>query len=761
MSRTRTTMTTAAAVLALCLPMLAAAPASARMIADPDPETTGGGSTGHYEWDFPPPGGFDWKAPNRYEQWGAAWRQRGTTALWPVETYRSDYVNPTSWGITVMGCQSEAEFVYSLDPKKFKQLQQEDPESYPDPDFEYRWTWNGQSTGWSRDCFGKIFFPAEGTYNVTLQTRNPGGDGQTFTKKVEVKDILIVVLGDSSASGEGAPDVPLPDAGGGRARWIDNRCHRSKNAGGAQAARRIENGNDKTSVTFLSFACSGATLSKPIYDSFLLDPYNPPNASDYRGVGITGPYAGIEPIKKPNGEPDFTQKLPSQIDQLWNALTDFGAHPPRKIDVLIVAGGINDARFADLAGICVLAPFCYGVRTGVLGPSEKSLHDRFNENVGGVPAGWDAVGEALDDPRPLNNGTWATMSTGKRLALQYPPFFHDDEGDQCKYILHQSLPEWAWTLAVATFTPLFPPGWTVDEISHANDHWAPELDRKVKLGAERNNFTYVDTIADRFFLHGICADDRYINNPVDSTFSQGDSDGELGGWWVLRVASLSSKGTAHPNIKGYSAYADEIIRNLPGVTKKDGNNPPAAKSDKVSAVRYKTSNFNVLANDTDLDSIDVLSATIATQPSHGDVTMKLDGSATYKPRGNYVGKDYFYYEVTDGTDVRLALVEITVRQPLVVRPSAALGRTTVIGGLLGGVDLAPPFRIEFAKPFPVGYGDLYFEPDDGLLYFDPPPVRRRRIRLDYTIFSETQSVTSPSYGDSVRGRLILRVKRQR
>ena len=735
------------------------------MIADPDPTEDGGGGGGGTYGYTPPPDGFRWSAPNRQKDWVQAWRERGSAKVWPTETYDGGYVNPSSWQIYVMGCQSENDWLSNVHPDIYEKLQQQDELNdtnlHPNQTTLYRWQWNGQDTGFTKDCWGKLDFPAQGTYYATLTVRTKDGAEKTWTRPVEVKDLLVVVLGDSSASGEGAPDSPVVVNDSGyttqRADWVDDRCHRSNNAGGAQAAKRLEAADSSSSVTFLSFACSGATLATPIYENLVLDPYNPPDPVDYRGIGLTGPYAGIEPVKNSSGDSDLTQKLPSQVDQLWNALTDFGAHPPRKVDVLIVAGGINDARFADMAGLCVIAPFCYGVQTGVLGTQPKTLDDRFlNENVASVPEGWDALGEALDDPKPLKNGTWASMEIGKRLALQYPPFFHDDEGDRCSYILYESLPAWAYALALLTFTPLFPPGWTFDEINHANDVWAPALDQKVSIGAGRNNFEYVNTIANRFHLHGICADDRYINDPLDSDSTQGGADGEVG-----LISSLSSKGTAHPNTKGYSAYADEILRHINTLVRTEDNSPPVAAWDKVSVSFNKPRTFNVLANDKDEDPGDVLAARIATQPQHGKVTMQLDGTATYTPDRGFLGNDLFSYEVTDGGNTQIGAVFVTVMRPGRFIPKVVAGQTNEIGGLLTGLNLEPPYRLEFDKQPALEQGNFYFELDDGILYFDPPPVPRRRIRLNYTLYSDTPNQTSPSYGESTRGTLILKTRRVR
>jgi hypothetical protein len=78
------------------------------------------------------------------------------------------------------------------------------------------------------------------------------------------EDFLIVSLGDSFASGEGNPDVPVQDlrpddtSPRGVPIWMDIRCHRSAWAGPIQAGLRMA--KERPAVTILSLACSGAQV---------------------------------------------------------------------------------------------------------------------------------------------------------------------------------------------------------------------------------------------------------------------------------------------------------------------------------------------------------------------------------------------------------------------------------------------------------------------------------------------------------------------
>jgi VCBS repeat-containing protein len=68
----------------------------------------------------------------------------------------------------------------------------------------------------------------------------------------------------------------------------------------------------------------------------------------------------------------------------------------------------------------------------------------------------------------------------------------------------------------------------------------------------------------------------------------------------------------------------------------------------------------VLAGDTDIDG-DVLTAILASGPSHGSLTLSPDGSLQYTPAANFHGTDSFTYRASDGAaSSNLATVTIEV-----------------------------------------------------------------------------------------------------
>jgi lysophospholipase L1-like esterase len=139
-------------------------------------------------------------------------------------------------------------------------------------------------------------------------------------------DYRIVVLGDSYASGQGAPDRPAAWSKGRlRPGWDDRRCNRSLNAGARQAVdalRRDDPRFREKRIDVVSVACSGASIEK----------------------GVLGPYRGSEPPCDPRSW------LEPQVNQ--------AAKVTKPIDALVLTIGGNDILFEYVVAACMLGPRC-------------------------------------------------------------------------------------------------------------------------------------------------------------------------------------------------------------------------------------------------------------------------------------------------------------------------------------------------------------------------------------------------------------------
>jgi hypothetical protein len=91
------------------------------------------------------------------------------------------------------------------------------------------------------------------------------------------------------------------------------------------------------------------------------------------------------------------------------------------------------------------------------------------------------------------------------------------------------------------------------------------------------------------------------------------------------------------------------------------NQAPVAVDDSATTNEDTATDIDVLSNDTDADK-DALSISGFTQPSHGTVSEKADGTLTYAPEKDFNGSDSFTYKANDGTaDSNTATIKITVR----------------------------------------------------------------------------------------------------
>ncbi|MCF9078984.1 tandem-95 repeat protein, partial [Vibrio parahaemolyticus] len=83
-------------------------------------------------------------------------------------------------------------------------------------------------------------------------------------------------------------------------------------------------------------------------------------------------------------------------------------------------------------------------------------------------------------------------------------------------------------------------------------------------------------------------------------------------------------------------------------------------ADKATVVEDTSTIIKVLGNDTFEGTDKVVSLDTNNGPANGTVSVNPDGSVTYTPNDNYVGKDTFTYIVTSGGVSESAIVEVNV-----------------------------------------------------------------------------------------------------
>jgi lysophospholipase L1-like esterase len=280
----------------------------------------------------------------------------------------------------------------------------------------------------------------QGTYTVYLEALGLRGTTKpVFTKStVQVKDILIVSIGDSYASGEGNPVVPgyyfltppqwaySPDP----AMNLENaNGHRSTLAGSAQFALRLQQSNPHEAVTFVSVANSGASIAQ----------------------GLLGPMQSIV-------DPNYT--LPPEIAELQQIV---GTH---HIDVLTVSIGGNDVGFSTRVEQLI-------ANTYIGYPSLSTIQSEFNTALATMPGQYAALNSAI-----------AGLNPGKVMITDYPDLSRNAQGK------------------VSALTgPLGVTAISKADAQFASSQIIAPLDATVKAAATANGWTYVG-IASAFHTHG-------------------------------------------------------------------------------------------------------------------------------------------------------------------------------------------------------------------------------------------------------------------
>lgn len=279
------------------------------------------------------------------------------------------------------------------------------------------------TTTWTRlatACRTTVFLP-EATYQARLEVRD-GSRTSSTTLPMPVRNILMVVLGDSYASGEGNPrnvQAWLRRGGALDPYWDDVACDRSARGAPALAALTLEKSSPHTSVTLVDVACSGATVAQ----------------------GVLGPYPGAG-------------QATSQIEQ---AARIVGSRP---VDLVVLSVGGNDVGFTSILQTCALNADC-PLATPAPGPlaAFPSVQQGVQSLTGALGASYTAVAACL-------GGGTCTLADGRSTsALQlapggrvlptlYPDITRAEGGQPCSYL---SIPAADFAWARATILDPAPP----------------------------------------------------------------------------------------------------------------------------------------------------------------------------------------------------------------------------------------------------------------------------------------------------------------
>jgi len=391
----------------------------------------------------------------------------------------------------------------------------------------YRWEVQGLPAQDGSSCKHTVQVPREQVYPTKLTVTLSDGSTLVANRDVKVVDRFIVVMGDSYASGEGDPQTFIrwaPNVVLEWPTWDDVRCHRSMYASSARAARILETSDAHSSVTYLSRACSGATIAK----------------------GILGGYHGIEAA-------DSAPNLPPQLQQVRSVVGS------ARIDNLLISIGGNDVGFADIIADCMWPGDCF---------DNTTLVNNFNAAIEELKAvQYPAMRTAIEDPG-------IGLNVDSTFITEYPDFTTGPLGGRCNTIGGDIAP--------------LPFGINFDEANWASGTVLAGITSALKsqVTAARNaglDWNYVGGVQDAWtrtgqYGHGYCVGDPGVRDPnrwVRTFKDSCDLQGKPAGWvnGVYFCLSSSTTGMFHPNEAGHFAIGQRYIASL--APKEPALDPPA------------------------------------------------------------------------------------------------------------------------------------------------------------------------------------------
>lgn len=350
---------------------------------------------------------------------------------------------------------------------------------------------------------------------------------QPISLKVKVRDLLIVGMGDSFASGEGNPDMPVEfsdaqrhknlyprrkknDASG-SARWTDELCHRSLYGHQLRAALQIAVENPQGSVTFLGYACSGASIEEGILGpqeyvesvSTGAEPANPTS----RFISGEAKDSQIRWLLR-----ELCKVKPEKDDGLWICPDN---QFRRSVDYLFLSIGGNDVGFRNVVAWATLREGTSATLAKFFGATVSA--NQFAENMKNIlPGAYARLAKAIERAVPLN-ADGQGFDASRVILTSYPDMLVDETGGICpaggtedgeedRFPANQSLDGFSSWLAT-----------TSGRLNAVHDQLAT-LDRRMKDLSGDHGWTFAGRVyGDRVFQgHGFCAQrSKFANDPAE------------------------------------------------------------------------------------------------------------------------------------------------------------------------------------------------------------------------------------------------------
>jgi hypothetical protein len=365
-------------------------------------------------------------------------------------------------------------------------------------------------------------YPAGGEISVNVVGEPP------IIADARVRDLLIAGLGDSFASGEGNPNVPVEfqvdrrlrnfyplraqnDASG-SASWTDEVCHRSLYGQQLRAALQIAVENPQASVTLLDLSCSGAEIEN----------------------GILGPQQYVERVAAADKAAKSSARAltgSSRDGQLHRLVRELCRQKPvvrdgqvlcpdrdfrRAVDFLFLSVGGNDIGFSNIVAWASLRDNASTSIASFFGAtvSAKEFAQRMRDVL---PPAYAKLAAALEASLPLTSGPDGVFDSSRVILTAYPDLVTDQNGEICsaapeegdgedRYVANQSLDMFSsWLTAKSS------------RLKAVREQFSI-LHRRMRDLAGDHGWTFAGRIyADKMFEgHGFCAQNiKRIGDPAE------------------------------------------------------------------------------------------------------------------------------------------------------------------------------------------------------------------------------------------------------
>ncbi len=387
---------------------------------------------------------------------------------------------------------------------------------------EYNCEWrvgDGQVQTAPCDATLKAVLPYPGGADISV---NVEGE-QPISLHAAVRDLLIVGMGDSFASGEGNPDRAVTFSSDqryhnlyparaksditGNGQWIDRLCHRSLYGHQLRAALQIAIEHPQAAVTFLGYSCSGASIEE----------------------GILGPQEYVESVSRDAGQRSFLRggSKDAQIRWLLRELClekpeqegDFWTCPKgqyrRSVDYLFLSIGGNDIGFSNVVAWATLRKSTSATLAKFFGATVAPR--QFAQNMHDIlPNAYARLAKALEVAVPLHSGD-PVFDASRVVLTSYPDLLVDETGGVCqagegnedeedRYPANQSMDAFSSWLATTT-----------GRLNSVHEQ-LNNLHQRMKELAGDQGWTFAERVyEDKVFArHGFCAQSsKFADDPAE------------------------------------------------------------------------------------------------------------------------------------------------------------------------------------------------------------------------------------------------------